>query len=346
MSSNVSGFAFCGRRPQTPGHPAYRQGSQSGQALAKPERSLVEHYLCWSFLKFHTAAVESGYQRFLAKQAGTCVLLFIPVVVLSGGQMVYHAAAYGSFVSLNFPPGFVITNLVFILPMIGLAAFICTQHTVYAKHWRAINAAYTFVLMFTTTSVQRLCLWQRAHVGGRSSTVHAFALENFFLTVINSRNIAFSAGQAPDLFLTTVSLLLAIAGNQSLCGSELWGPERVTLSPVISSIPRKASAFLSAFWGYQFSMVPHNAPLSCPALLAFWQVLAWFIACLVIVLREILSRRAFLKAYGSVYGRAVAAGAQAWPLGSVVMLHKLLFAVLFFLFTANVMWAIAVITFQ
>eukprot|EP00884_Botryococcus_braunii_P021919 jgi/Botrbrau1/8410/Bobra.0237s0031.2 len=215
MSSKVSGLAFPDRRPRAPGHPSYRQGSESGQAVPRPERSLLQHYLSWSFLKFHAAAVESGYQRFLAKQAGTYVLLVIVVIILTGGQMVDHAAAHGSFGSLDFPPAFLITILVFILPTIGLAAFICVQHTVYAKHWRAINAAYTCVLMFTTSSFQRMCLWQRAHMGGRSSTMHAFALENFFLTVINSRNMAFAAGQVPDLFTTTVPDLCASRCLQS-----------------------------------------------------------------------------------------------------------------------------------
>eukprot|EP00884_Botryococcus_braunii_P021916 jgi/Botrbrau1/8408/Bobra.0237s0029.1 len=346
MSSNVVGSASSYRRSPASGHAPYWQDSQMGEArspAASPEASFLQRVLSRSFLEFKSTALESAYQRYLSKQAGAYLLAFTPIALLTGGQMVYHAAADGSFRRLNFPPGFLITILLFVLPTIGLILFICTQQPVYAKHWRGINAAYTGVLVLSTNGFQRLCLWQRSRSGTRSGSVHAFAIENFFLTVIGLRNTLYPAGQAPDLFFTTVSFLLSMAGNQSLCGWELWGLDRVTLSPLISSIPRKASVFLPAFWGYQISTVPRNGtPLSCPALLTFWQLVGWVLACLAIIVHEILSRRAFLKAHSAVYGRAASAGAQAWPLRDLVLTHKLLFAVLLVFFSANIVWAVAV----
>jgi hypothetical protein len=312
---------------------------------------LWQRIFCRSPLEFASPVLEAGYQAYLANHPGGYLLAFAPMFALGWVQTFHCVIAGGTATGSNPPPGFVASVLLFLLPVTALVAFVLLQPKVYSKHWRGINAAFMLVHVFSTPGFQSLCLWQQACIssgvcgfggGGSPSWFHAFAIDNFFLTVICLRLIMFSAGPAPDLFFTTLGLLASMRGNGALCASPLWGPERVTLSPRLRAIPQKGSSLLLSLLSPDarlMQILPKE--LSCPAVLAFWQVLGWWLACIVIILRDILSRRAFLTSAGSRYGPSVAQRAGGWPFGSNVLINRLICAVLFACIAASFLWAVA-----
>jgi hypothetical protein len=308
-------------------------------------------------LEFGSGELESAYQVYLANHAGGYLLAFLPMFVFTWAQFLYCIAISGHFTHLSFPPGFLITVVLFMVPTIGHVAFICMCREQYARHWRGINALDQTLKLFSTNAFQSLCIWQVSctaqgvckifqKVG--ESPVNSFARENFYLTNICLANMVFAAGQIPDLIITTCCLFFNMAGSKALCESPHWGPERVTLSAPLSSIPRRGSLLFLVFFPPSSDTIKWLPPqeLSCPAVLAFWQVVGWWLSCIFIILREILSRRAFLKSTGTTFGPLVASRVAGWPLGDALMVNRLIFMVFFLSFAVGVVWSSAVQVFS
>jgi hypothetical protein len=68
--------------------------------------------------------------------------------------------------------------------------------------------------------------------------------------------------------------------------------------------------------------------LSCPAVLGFWQVLGWLVACLMVFVAELLRWRAFLRSAAATafLGPAWAASALKWPFQGLQLLQTLVIA--------------------
>lgn len=292
-----------------------------------------------SIFQFASPDLEGGYQMYLSKHAGEYLLAFVPMFTIGWLQTLSCVAVSGYRGGFNAPPGFLHSVALFLTPVVLLMAFYFLHPKAYAQHWRGINVAFMMVHVFSTNSFQMLCMWQQACIAkgiccfGERFSANWFqtsATENAFLCIICLHLFKFSAGQAPDILFSTPGLVLSLASNKSLCESPLWGPERVTLSAPLVSVPQKGSAFLLALLvpdSIAGLWLPKTDRLSCPAVLGFWQVVGWCLACLLIVGREIVSRRAYLKTAGPHFGPQFSERAAAWPFGNAEMMHKTLCAV-------------------
>lgn len=307
-----------------------------------------------SLFEFANPDLEGGYQTYLAKHASDYVMAYAPMFIMSWLHMLYCTVVNGRSTWSDPPPGLMYSVLLYLLPGGGLIAFAWLRKSVYAMHWRGINVAVMSVHVFHNNPYHLLCLWLQScvtsgtcRITGRSSKgseagpswATAFGLENFFLSVVCLRLWVMSAGAAADIFFTTVGMLLAMAGNEALCASSLWGPVRVTLSAPLGSIPKKVSALVLATVFPEGGWLLPEEELSCPSVLAFWQVVGWLAGCLFILMREILSRRAYLKSANLPLSPSVISRAKNWPFGSMGKTILLLQALLCMFLTSTIIWA-------
>jgi hypothetical protein len=287
-----------------------------------------------SFLKFASPALESGYQKCVTNGVAAYWLAFAPMFTMGWVQVFYRTAA-SIYTSRRFelPPGLIASIVFFLIPSVWLYGLILLRSNFYKKHWRGIHFAWMCVHVFSTYPFQEVCLWQHTCIakgtcgtfgGSKQSWSQVFAVENFYLTTIWLRVIVFSAGQASDFFFTTLSLFLTMSGNTALCTFPVR--EWVSMSPGVLSVAQRGSSWLLTMLapGASSGRGMHASELSCPAVLAFWQVVGWWMACLLIIFREILSRRVYLKSSVASLGPGVAARAVWWPTGSAELLHKLI----------------------
>lgn len=178
----------------------------------------------------------------------------------------------------------------------------------------------------------------RGHWPTRATCTHvqAFLNENVYLVLMWMRMLAFPTGLALDVAITAATLGVALAGNGPFCagvasagngpfyagvasaGNGLQAATSALATqqePFRSSAQRAASCFLavlSVLGGIWGSSAP--LPSSCSSLLAFWEVLGWWIACVTVTVREVVCRMAFVRA--QVSSRTADVGALELSLGT------------------------------
>jgi hypothetical protein len=319
------------------------------EVIAKPE-PFWHRLFRKSIVEFASEELESGYQSYLANHAGDYVVGYTPIFVLAWAQLFHCIAVNGADPWANPPPGLALSVLLYLLPGAALISFLWLQKKQYSQNWRGINFTFMAVHIFHQNALHMLSMWQQSCINrgrcqifkssGTLSSLNAFALENFYLTLICLRILVMSAGQAPDFFFTTLGLFHSMAGNRALCAADIWGPERVTLAPPLAAVSRKGSALLLG------AVSPHAAwllpgELSCPATLGFWQVVGWLAGCLVIIGRDIISRRWYLQSAAQPLGPAAAARAKTWPFGDAAVMHRLAVAVLAVVWGAGLLLSVA-----
>eukprot|EP00884_Botryococcus_braunii_P017084 jgi/Botrbrau1/4059/Bobra.152_3s0015.1 len=314
---------------------------------------ILQRLLRWSILEFESPDLESGYQRHLASQRWGYMLAFAPMFLLGWLQIFYCMASDGRGNRFQLPPGFVASSALYLLPTTGLISFMWLCPQMYARHWRGINVIFMMVHVFSSDGFQTLCLWQRNCTA--RSWLQVFAVENLYLTIICLRVMIFSTGQACDVLYTVVGLVLAVAGNNALCASPLCGPPRVTLSPPIVVLAHKGCSWLLSVLSAcgVFAQCPPSGELSCPAVLGLWQVVGCGLACFLIIVRELMSRRAYLRSCMRLRGSSWPPGGATWPPGGATWplshartLHNLICALFAVCFAPAVILALALIYLQ
>lgn len=300
-----------------------------------------------SFLQFPCPNLESEYQAYVGSQRWGYVLAFAPTFFISWFSTFHRAFKDFRAERFELPPGLLLSMPLFFLPTVALMAFICVWPKAYAKHWRRINAAFMLVHIFSTTSWQWVMLWQSAAneaLGGRFS-VQAFMVENCYLTIICLRVLVFPTGQASDIVFTVLGMVTAMAGNASVCASPLFGARPSSLSPAARSVAQSGCAWLLAMLSAH-GVIGRCPELTCPAVLAFWQLLGFTVACLLVIVSEVISRRQFLKSSVARLGPALAARAARWPLGGAKIMHNLICAVVGVCVMPAVLMPLALYAFQ
>eukprot|EP00884_Botryococcus_braunii_P017079 jgi/Botrbrau1/4054/Bobra.152_3s0011.1 len=333
--------------------PVRSQATQThaGTAASGNKESLWQRVLRMSIFEFASPKLEAGYQSTVAKGVGTYWLGFAPFFIVGWFQVFSRTRASILSGNPDLPPGFIPSILYFLVPSLVLYGLICLRFKSYTRHWRSIHTIWMMVHIFSTYPFQKVCLWQHACMASgicsgsgsqkQQSWSQVFAVENFYLTTICLRVIVFSGGQLPDFFFTTLSLLLSMSGNGALC--EIPGREWVTCSPPMPAVAERSSAWLlamlppNALWGRVLS----PSELSCPAVLGFWQVVGWWCACMLILVQEILSRRAYLKASLACLGPSMSVKVAWWPFGNAVLLHKLICVFFAVCYAPVILWALA-----
>jgi hypothetical protein len=322
----------------------------SGGPASSPRPSLL---LSWknslkSTFTFGSTELEGLYQSYVRGTVGWYAWSFC-IVNLSGWlSFLYKFSTCAPAARATLPPPFVplISNL---LPTVVLATGINLWPHVYAKHYSQINLVISVFQMGVNNYIREMLLWTQSDgfLGGpgpRGTTM--LALENSFVVIMWFRVLTLPSQQFVDFAMVSAILLLNLAGNSHICGSAVFGPAPVTLSrPVMAVMESVSSRVLT-------SLLPGVGPhagawtgaaesLPCPAVLAFWEMVGWWISCMLVVVREVGTRRAFLNANKEWLRRnGVTQAAQGWPFGNARLLAHILFSALLLYCIAGFAWAV------
>lgn len=208
-----------------------------------------------------------------------------------------------------------------------------------------MNAGVVFCLLITFPVGRVFPIWLKvaSAKSGPATLVQdlqMLAAENLFITARLTDQLAFPCGQIPDLLMTTMFMLSAMASNEAVCASPLWGHRMVTMKPVFLAAAETASVWFTDLAGPLWGGHAVSPALSCPAALGVWQVTGWLVACLMGLVSEVLLRRAFLRTpeAQSFLGPAYAAAALKWPFGSSQKCQRCLTGVLALCYLSGLLW--------
>jgi hypothetical protein len=333
-------------------HSAERRESQTQQTEAE---SLWTKLMCKSVFQFPFPQMEMRYQTFLASQVGGYSASLSLGIIFGFLSMIFRVFSGQQFSTFTAPPGLLPSVVLSFVPAIASALLIFLWPDVYARHWRAINFAWKSLKMCVLTHLQLLVLWTQfctaadgcpppGPAGSTSlRTVQAFLTENYFFTIIWFHAFAFFTGQASDLAFATLGLFLSLAQNAAICASPMWRPHLVSLAPPFLRIAESGSDWfflLLSAHGFPSALVP-PATLSCTAVRAFWQVLGWGFFAVMMLVRDVCSRRAFLRASTNPASDPQLAGmVKRWPFATVGIFQKLSCLTIALSVAPSVIWAI------
>lgn len=183
-------------------------------------------------------------------------------------------------------------------------------------------------------NVRTLMLWTSFAGGPRqlntwTGWLQAFSVENTYLAFFWMTAIAHPIGQFPDLLIWTVLLVSDGLSNAHFCSLPFAKSGLVSLSPA----PLGVAGVLSAFMTNAAGLVKGagnqagdaaGPRLTCQAVLWLWQLIGWCLTCHVVLVAEIMRRRAFLRsdAARGFLGPAHMADALSWPCSRVKALQS------------------------
>jgi hypothetical protein len=228
----------------------------------------------------------------------------------------------------------------------GLLYLMLVKPAVHHKHRRAINGGVRLCLALTFRVVWYILLWERAvrpktGLGSRLRSLHMFVAENMCAPILIQDVLSFPSGQIPDLLLNTLQLLATMHANLSVCAIPRWGHSMLSMSPSLHVVAQACSDWLSGIQGHFGGWLTSAPGLSCPAVLGFWQLLGWLVACLMVFVAELLHRRAFLRSAAAMVflGPAQAAAALNWPFQGLQLLQTLFIVPVALLYACALLWS-------
>lgn len=308
-------------------------------------------FLHQSIFKFPLPELESEYETFLGSQVG-CYSSGLCGGILFGFVCVILRICAGLHSeSFRAPPGLFPSLLLSFIPAGFAAMLIHFRPKFYSRHWRSVNVLWKCFKLLALLHLQQLVLWMQVcnpegccemPKSGPDNlrTFRMFMTENYYLTIIWSHAFAFVTGQAMDLVFASAGLGLCLASNEAICGSPIWGPALVSLSPPLVSFAELGSkaffALLSAH-GFPSGLSPPTQ-LSCRAVRGFWQIVGWWLFCILMLLREVGSRRAFLHTSASAMEPGPAASIKRWPFSNPLIVQRLACAIAAACLAPSLIW--------
>lgn len=349
VGSILSGFLahpnpfFCPHPPPAGAEATDLLLQQRSAAHHPQELALSQKWLTGlpSVFKFASPSLEHSYQQFAQNTVATAALTLFTINLVSWALIWYKLAVTPAAARAKMPPLAPLALGCFV-PALATTALIVLRPASYKKRYAAINLALSALQLGYYNHQRAFLLWlQSMHVlSGTWRTVSHFLVENLFFTLAWLRVLLLPSTPLGDTCLMAVLLLLNLAGNPRICRE--WGGSLLMLSSPSPGGPVKA-VFAAA--------LPQRSPASawaaaslrpgrdtCDAVLAFWEILGWLWACLVLLVAEVVRRRAFLAANLHLLGPH-AHKAHLWPLGSARLLLKLLCVVLALYNVAALLWA-------
>eukprot|EP00884_Botryococcus_braunii_P006139 jgi/Botrbrau1/15526/Bobra.0123s0002.1 len=324
----------------------------SAVQMPQPE-SVYEQYLRKSIFSFASPELEMKYQNYVGNQLGGYILALGGAILFGYIGMVSRTFCVLRMDPSVLPRGFLMSLVLGLLPIAFIVTMVVFRSKTYAKHWRTINLVFMCSKVLSTEYVQMVFLWiQSPHA---PDTLHRgldrvsqlpfrmFFTENFYVATTWSLVLVFATGQATDLGFATLGLALSFANNSAICASALWGPEPFTLSSPMQQAARTVSSWLYTLLsanGFPPIFFPRSE-LSCPEVRGLWQLLGWWVSCILVLLREVASRRAFLRSSSALLRSSFTAEAKRWPFGNQALLQKLVCAIVALCLMPSIIWVTA-----
>jgi hypothetical protein len=242
-----------------------------------------------------------------------------------------------------------------LLQVVLLTAHLCAillKPMFYAKHQRTIKPLLMACVMLTGPFAAETLSWIKFASAKKGAPhlswlqgLQLFASENPLVSSMWFLALALTSGQVPDLAILTGSLIQYLLSSRSFCESPLWGQSPVSMSPAYLAAAQMASVGVASV-GVPFAS--GNTPghvMSCPAVLGFWGLVGWWLACLAVLLAEIMRRRAFLQTHEalSFLGPDYADAALLWPFASPKKIKRCRMTFCLLCYSASLIWNTALL---
>eukprot|EP00884_Botryococcus_braunii_P006292 jgi/Botrbrau1/15664/Bobra.4_1s0048.1 len=317
---------------QMPTKPLEDRGENEGHSL-----------LDISVFAFSTPELDTKFKDYDSKRQNTWALLNFAMTLLGLIVLIYKVlvvVSEGDDVSLRF----LWSGLLLFCAASAVTTSMLFKPTFHRMHRRALNTCVVACMIITYPLTRMTLLWMKT-LGGKTYSetwlreLETFAVENLFMATSWMNVLSYSSGPVPDLGLLTVYLIRALASNASLCASP-YGHSLVTMRPAYLAAARGASVSLTDIAGLLVGGHASDPVLSCPAALGVWEVVGWLVACLLVLVADILRRRAFLQTREAraFIGQEYAASAMRWPFASPQKSQRCVMVLLVLLYVSSLLW--------
>lgn len=295
------------------------------QAPHEDGATLTDNWKAWftrSGLCFACPQLEEEYQQYQAHSLNTLTCIW----------MLIRVCGYGMFFAMIYKQGVAYRHvlpplawpvLAHLVPGIVILALLSFFPSFSTTHYLAVHFASNVSLWCTYHQMRQLLLWMGlVDATNNPSFLHhirTFSKENIYLCTTWYMLSADPWGRLSVMGLLAVNL----AGNSAICASPLWPQGTVTMSPgPLAAVKAISGALLET--AEPFYNARHRSVMSCPAVLAVWQILGSLLALLMRGGTEIARRRAFLRKQEvqARLGPDRAAEALHWPWGGPFLTSK------------------------
>lgn len=225
-----------------------------------------------------------------------------------------------------------------------------SQTQMYVTHQKALRLGFILILISASCQTREVVLRFRMYRGEQPDVSYialaqAFVGENLYFSTAWIGHATVNIGQLIDLLMAALFLVTEIRSNARICASTSGG------SPVGTSGARLAEAACApvrAWLGLPSPLQRSVDPSACPASLRFWQVLGAWLACIAVLLKDVLHRRAFLRSNtaSALIPQQHREAAEAWPFtslagGALVLWASMCLALLPYLLQLGTLYCIA-----
>lgn len=295
-----------------------------------------------SLFKFASPTLEHAYQLFATNTVATAALTLFTINLVSWGLIWYKLAVTPAAARTTMPP---LTPLALgcFTPALATTALIVLRPASYKKRYAAMNLLLSGLQIFYYNHQRAFLLWlQSTHVlSGTWRIVSNFLVENLFFTLTWLRVLLLPGVMVGDIAFSAALLLLNLAGNPRICRE--WSLSLLAMSSptaigTIKAVSAVVLPHLSIGLGWDEALLGPTSTDACSIALAFWEILGWLWACFMVLLAEVVRRRAFLAVNLHLLCPH-AHKAPFWPLGSTRLLLDLLFVVVALYNAAALLWA-------
>lgn len=306
-----------------------------------------------SMFKFASPALEAAFETHCCNTVGLWIYGGICNFLLGWAILVPKMLGRGrdrcGLLPSIWPP-----FLLHFLPATTLLAALLFVPSWYTSHRRKVNLVMIFAFTLNIDFLRRTILWMPlagavapppAAEPSMVQSLQMFANESFFFISMWQVAAIFGNCLPFEFAAVTLGMLLDISGNNRICVSPLLSPSPATISPRFRSAAENASDVM-LLWAVPYHHKRGQPIESCAALFAFWQVLGWFMACLAMLVADVLRRRSFLRtnAARTMLGPDLAAAADTWPFGNIGMISRLVATLIALWFATCLTWAVALDT--
>jgi hypothetical protein len=310
-----------------------------------------------SFLRFSTFAfadpeLEARFRSYDSKSLSPWTLVCTGTIITGWLMFVIKVGKATEQSGFSPSPELYGVGLLHVVLLTANLCAILLKPVFYDKHQRTMKPLLMATIMLSCPFAAETLFWIKSASTKRWAPplswlqgLQMFAAENPLVSTMWFLALAFTNGQVPDVAILTVSLIQYLLSSRSFCESPLWGQSLVSMSPAYLAAAQMASLGVATV-GVPF--VSGNTPghvMSCPAVLGLWGLVGWWLACLAVLLAEIMRRRAFLQTHEalSFLGPAYVDAALHWPFASSEKIKRCCMTFFLLCYSASLMWNTALL---
>eukprot|EP00884_Botryococcus_braunii_P006304 jgi/Botrbrau1/15675/Bobra.4_1s0055.3 len=312
----------------------------------------LQSVLRFSIFAFADPELEALFQSYESKQLSAWMLVNTGTIITGWLLFVIKVSKATEQSGFSPSPALYGVGLLHVLVLTAHLCAILLKPVFYAKHQRTIKSLLMACLMFSCSYAWETLFWIKFVSAKRGAPrlswlqgLQLFASENPLVSTMWILALGFTSGQVPDLAIITGSLMLYFISTRSFCESPLWGQSLVSMSPAYLAAAHMASLGVASVGGPYVSGYTPGHVMSCPAVLGFWALVGWWVACLAGLVAEVLRRRAFLQTHEalSFLGPAYAAAALQWPFASSEKIMRCIMIFCLLSYSASLIWNTALL---